>query len=165
MLKKLVLTWKILRALKHPAWQAATIAAWFVVTGKSLTKLHPNYHDPLGIDDCHFILEGCQAVVCPSALLWAVWFQFADRHVAQTQVKGLKVSTVFLGINHQFQPDESPLLFETMVFSELSDVLDIQVRYSTWEEAITGHKEIVDRLTSSLPSMETTQEPVTPKLR
>lgn len=52
-----------------------------------------------------------------------------------------RVSTVFLGINHAFS-DEPPLLWETMVFP----AADLIGRYSTFDEAVAGHKQAVESL-------------------
>lgn len=49
----------------------------------------------------------------------------------------IHISTVFLGLNHQYG-EGKPLLFETMVFG-LNDGDDMQDRYSTWNEAVDGH--------------------------
>lgn len=62
--------------------------------------------------------------------------------VGFTTIKpGVEVSTVFLGLNHAYDPDGPPMIFETMVFGGVCK--DIQVRYSTWDEAKAGHAEIV----------------------
>ena len=59
-----------------------------------------------------------------------------------TRVGDLHVSTVFLGVNHAFM-DETPVLFETMVFP-LDSYLDEYVqRYHTYAEAKAGHVEAV----------------------
>ena len=61
----------------------------------------------------------------------------------------LWVSTVFLGIDHNFENEGSPLLFETMIFECAPDgaVLDWSElycrRYATVGEARTGHSQIV----------------------
>lgn len=47
------------------------------------------------------------------------------------------VSTVFLGLDHQFD-DGPPLLFETMIFGGKHD--DYCERYATIEEARDGHR-------------------------
>lgn len=57
--------------------------------------------------------------------------------------EGCDVSTVFLGIDHQYGSGK-PILFETMVFGGLLD--GEQVRYCTWEEAEAGHEEMVKRV-------------------
>ena len=57
---------------------------------------------------------------------------------------GVEVSTVWLGINHQFKPDGPPLIFETMVFGGPLD--SEQERYATEAEAIEGHRRWVVKL-------------------
>jgi hypothetical protein len=70
--------------------------------------------------------------------------QLADRRVAFTDMGTYSVSTVFLGIDHNFGGGP-PLLFETMVFhTGIDEAEDAPVqRYSTWEQAEAGHNEIV----------------------
>jgi len=47
------------------------------------------------------------------------------------------VSTVFLGLDHSFEPDGPPVLWETMVFGGPEG--DFQCRYATAVEARAGH--------------------------
>jgi hypothetical protein len=54
---------------------------------------------------------------------------------------GVRISTVFLGLDHSFGEGE-PVLFETMTFGLGDD--DIQQRYTTREEAIAGHAQVVE---------------------
>lgn len=69
-----------------------------------------------------------------------------DRHVGLTDIGGITVSTVFLGIDHSFGSGP-PLLFETMVFDPAAGPLDEeQVRYSTEEQAAAGHAAMVERV-------------------
>lgn len=83
---------------------------------------------------------------------WAEWYETADRKIAQTSNQYYIVSTVFLALDHGWH-DETPLLFETMVFHSdgkggfrhepeggLRD-LDSQ-RYSTREAALEGHHQM-----------------------
>ncbi len=88
----------------------------------------------------NYILEGKEIVECNDILKWGKWFQDADRHVAKTEKDDIRVSTVFLGIDHSFG-EGKPLLFETMIFGGKHD--EEQWRYSTWEEAEKGHVEAV----------------------
>jgi len=90
-----------------------------------------------------FILKDREAV--PADLMtWATWFETADRAVAKTQVGDFRVSTVFLGIDHNFG-DGPPLIFETMVFDR--DGGDVWMeRWSTWAQAELGHMEAVERV-------------------
>ncbi|MCK4858907.1 MAG: hypothetical protein KAT58_13115 [candidate division Zixibacteria bacterium] len=56
-----------------------------------------------------------------------------------------RVSTVFLGLDHNFSGEGHPVLFETMVFGE-SPLADEQERYCTWDEAVAGHAAMVKRV-------------------
>ena len=48
---------------------------------------------------------------------WGKWFETADRRVARTVLNnGKLVSTVFMGLDHNFCGEGPPLVFETMVF-------------------------------------------------
>ena len=70
---------------------------------------------------------------------WGKWLEENERHVADTAVEGLRVSTVFLGIDHSFG-NGKPLLFETMIFPQDGFQEELYCdRYSTWEEAEEGH--------------------------
>jgi hypothetical protein len=82
------------------------------------------------------------------AIEWAEWYEIADRTVAQTETELHLISTVFLGINHQFGLRGPPLLFETMVFSkDESSAFDGECRrYSSWDDAEAGHKTVTRRV-------------------
>jgi hypothetical protein len=72
-------------------------------------------------------------------------FMFGDPELVSEPVE-ITVSTVFLGIDHNFvDPDGPPVLWETMVFG-LSDPSEICERYSSREDAIAGHNELVGGL-------------------
>lgn len=92
-----------------------------------------------------YILEGKTVVLTDDLYKWAAWFENADRIVKQEELEnGKYISTVFLGLDHNFGSGP-PLLFETMVFSEdEGDELDCQ-RYPTWDEAVKGHEEMVSK--------------------
>lgn len=54
----------------------------------------------------------------------------------------IEVSTVWLGIDHNYSLDGPPLIFETMVFGNIS--MDNECwRWSTESEAIVGHEAVV----------------------
>ena len=92
-----------------------------------------------------YILEGHIPVPCEDLMEWGDWFQKADRHVAETTIKpDVSVSTVFLGLDHNHAGNGEPVLFETMVFGGENDQ-DMD-RYSTWEEAVAGHKKMVKKI-------------------
>lgn len=74
---------------------------------------------------------------------WAKWIETnnSKRIVAKTRVNtGVEVSTIFLGLDHQFG-DGPPLLFETLVFGGQYD--QEQWRWSTRTQAISEHDQIV----------------------
>ena len=78
---------------------------------------------------------------------WARRFRITDRHVAQTDVGPSHVSTVFLGIDHNFGDDGPPVLFETLVFD--GPLAGEMTRYCTWADAAAGHTEMVARVTAA----------------
>lgn len=91
-----------------------------------------------------YILDGEIPIPEPNFIKWAMWFEKADRQVARTVIDtDEEVSTVFLGIDHQFVGG-LPLLFETMIFGGKFN--GEQWRYSTWEQAATGHNRVVEKL-------------------
>ena len=94
----------------------------------------------------YYILQDGEPVAV-DLTAWASWFETADRHVARETVRGFyDVSTVFLGLDHQFG-DGPPILFETMVFGgDHEEVGSYTQRYSTWDEAEAGHKRVVEQL-------------------
>jgi hypothetical protein len=89
---------------------------------------------------------------------WGVWFELnrGRRIVKQEEIPPYRVSTLFLGLDHgmgrifRHDPDPPhPLLFETMVFSNLGatpKTLNIQERCSTWQEAEVQHERIAAEL-------------------
>ena len=77
------------------------------------------------------------------------------RVVASNELKNgedlIRISTVFLfGINHAFG-ECAPLLFETRIFGGPLDLY--QVRYSTWEQAESGHATALEELLLQMPGL------------
>ncbi|MFK4131969.1 hypothetical protein ACI2KR_06695 [Pseudomonas luteola] len=62
--------------------------------------------------------ENNVAIPCEDFFEWAEWFARNGRQVKETQVKGYRISTVFLGLDLNFSGEGDPALFETMVFFE-----------------------------------------------
>jgi hypothetical protein len=58
--------------------------------------------------------------------------------VQQDKIGNVKVSTVFLGLDHNYSLDGPPLLYETMIFGGEHD--QYQERYATRDEALAGHR-------------------------
>lgn len=84
----------------------------------------------------YYYLDGHEAKPCDMH----TWVEHGLPHVAFTKIGAVDVSTVFLGLDHQFG-EGPPLLFETMVFGGPLD--EEQRRYTTWAEAEAGHAEMV----------------------
>ncbi len=90
-----------------------------------------------------YILDGKNVVECPDLQTWFAWYESSSRSVANETIDGVRVSTVFLGLDHSF--GTGPLtLFETMVFGGPLD--GEQYRCATWEEAELMHAKAVSRL-------------------
>jgi len=74
-------------------------------------------------------------------LEWSKLFEDVKyRRVAETTLPdGTWVSTVWIGIDHQFG-DGTPLIFETMVFPSKEELNERNVdRHTTETEALAGH--------------------------
>ena len=90
-----------------------------------------------------YILDGNTPVECKDFMVFGQWFETADRTVAKTEIGDIRVSTVFLGIDHSFCGGV-PILFETMVFGLEDD--EMCDRYSFWAEAVIGHKKTCSKV-------------------
>lgn len=90
----------------------------------------------------HYMLVGHKIIKTNDLFEWAEWFQNSNRTIGNTVVgNDVKVSTVFLGLDHNFSGEGEPILFETMIFGGIRDCETI--RYSTWDQALFGHNQIV----------------------
>lgn len=91
-----------------------------------------------------YILDGKIPKPVSDLMEWAKWFETADRTVRKTEIGGVNVSTVFLGVDHSFEHygKFEPILFETMIFGGKHD--GHMERYRTWDEAEIGHEGAVD---------------------
>ena len=96
----------------------------------------------------YYTLNGHTPVPCYDVQAWGRWFEQADRWVGSTAVRGFRVSTIFLGLDHSFSGEGDPILFQTTVSSEEREVAEW--RYSTWEQAARGHRTIVNGLFQGL---------------
>jgi hypothetical protein len=75
---------------------------------------------------------------------WGVWMTKNDskRILRKTFVsEDVEISTVFLGLDHNFSGDGNPVLFETMIFGGERD--GEMYRYHTYDEAMTDHQAII----------------------
>lgn len=92
----------------------------------------------------YYKLDGHTPVPCTPEEGLALLEDGVARSVAKTEIEpGVRVSTVFLCIDHNFLGSGPPLLFETMIFGGPLD--GYQDRYCTWDEAVAGHELAVKR--------------------
>ena len=106
-----------------------------------------------------YILNEHTPVKCEELIKWATWFETANRTVKKDTAKvtldgrnvgQVRVSTVFLGIDHAFPGVSEPMLFETMVFGgDLDQHCD---RCSTWEAAEKMHELWIEKVKLSAKS-------------
>lgn len=72
-----------------------------------------------------------------------LWSDPDYRFVAvDTLPNGVKVSTVWTGIDYSLYDDVKPLIFETMIFGGERDTY--AWRYTTEAEALEGHRQVVE---------------------
>jgi hypothetical protein len=109
----------------------------------------------------HYTLIGQTVVPEPDYLKWAEVFATTDRIVAQEWAGYFFVSTVFLGLDHNFSRKGPPLLFETMTFLDEHSV-DCY-RCSTWSEAEAQHRRVVERAIERSSQMEPPQKKYGPE--
>jgi len=89
-----------------------------------------------------YILDAAGVPKPADLMTWAKWFEGNpdDRIIAQDQIGEVRVSTVFLGLDHQHGKGP-PLLYETMIFGGPHD--EYQRRYTTRQQALEGHASAV----------------------
>jgi hypothetical protein len=85
----------------------------------------------------YYVLVG-RTPMAVDMMTWAKSFgNIRNRKIARTRVAPkCEVSTIFLGLNHNFGLGE-PILFETMVFGGPLD--GDSMRYHTYDQAEAGH--------------------------
>lgn len=79
-------------------------------------------------------------VRCADIITWAKWFETSThRIIKQTDLgDGRRVSTVFLGIDHNFSDSGLPILYETMVFDSEGNGTD-EARACSEVDALLAH--------------------------
>lgn len=85
----------------------------------------------------YYKLDGHEVVPLKNVHEWAKYFEHANRHVDKTNIGDVHVSTLFLGLNHEWDETKPPLLFESMVFGGSLD--GEQTHCSTWQQAVDMH--------------------------
>jgi hypothetical protein len=103
---------------------------------------YPDLNEFLNEKKGYYMLDKDRNIIPASLLEWGTYLENTrkERIVKKDHVNGYRVSTVFLGLDHNYDPSDNKLhIFETMVFKERT-LEDIYCdRYATWEEAEIGH--------------------------
>lgn len=100
-----------------------------------------------------YILVGNVPAPEPDLMKWGRWLQTHSRHVMEEYVsEKVWVSTVFLGLDHNFWDDGPPVLFETRIFGGAHD--QYQRRCCTWDEAVAMHAAAVELATCDVAETE-----------
>jgi len=98
---------------------------------------------------------------CDDIAVWGAWFERAtkdrSRIVAADKDEGpnggeVLVSTVFLGLDHNFSHAGPPVLWETLVFG--GPLGDEMHRYSSREAALAGHQAVCARVRAAMLKSE-----------
>ncbi len=73
------------------------------------------------MNDTYILNDKGEPVPCQDLTEWAKWIGstkgFAKRFVKDETIDGIRVSTIFLGMDHRFAEGD-PILWETMLFAE-----------------------------------------------
>lgn len=92
--------------------------------------------------------ESGQPVPCPDLIKWADWFEVLHHRIVRSTVLkvetlgNIRVSTIFLGLDHNFMGEGRPLLWETTVLCP-PDGSDRTERFDDREKAIAYHAQLV----------------------
>lgn len=93
----------------------------------------------------YYILdENGEPVECDDRAQWGREYR-KERHLGDDMVGEIRVSTVFLGLDHGWDGGP-PVLWETMVFGGQSDMY--QERYTSRADALAGHARILEAVKS-----------------
>ncbi len=91
----------------------------------------------------YYVLDSAGQPVPAELMEWARFMGMGPAVLEQTDLGFSFVSTVFLGTDHNFLGDGPPILWETAVFGwKLGGECE---RYCSREEALEGHKKMVER--------------------
>jgi hypothetical protein len=78
----------------------------------------------------NYILDENRNPVMADLDTWCKWIEKAERHVGDEKVGPYRISTVFLGLDHNYHDYGQPILWETMIFRSPADENDELDQYS-----------------------------------
>jgi hypothetical protein len=107
----------------------------------SFSDSEGNYETSIDLHGRYAVLSENGDVIRCDVLTWTriLGPEGGYRRIRQEDLEhGCWISTVFLGLDHNYIPGGSPLWFETMIFDKHGDRVFCD-RYSTFQEALVGH--------------------------
>jgi hypothetical protein len=119
--------------------------------------------------DMYYKLNEDKSVSPCDLLEWAqqreVMSKTYTKHVAEETIGDRWISTVWLGVDHGIRwsdkEDYQPLIFETMIHNNKTEEWeDYEERYSTWADAVSGHKRAVEWVKNGLKMTVTKDQQV-----
>ena len=113
---------------------------------EALEKLREKADELLNSTDFYYNLDENKNPVSCTLREWGEIYMGSgndERRIAEDYINDFHISTVFLGIDHNFY-EGPPILFETMIFENDSYSEIYCDRYCTWQEAEEGHKKAVE---------------------
>lgn len=110
----------------------------------------------------YYRLDGRTAVPC-TFHEWAEMLDSSLRHIAKDEIEGVEISTVFLGLDHNWRRNGKPMIFETMTFSDSFG--EIQLRCSTYMQAEEMHRTVVDLVRDSVGQADELAQDAIQRLR
>lgn len=117
--------------------------ALIVMDERELEALRKQADELLNAKDYYYLLDENKKTYQCTLREWGDWFQDSRkddrRRVAEDEIDGKRISTVFLGMDHNLYGKGHPLLFETMVFNEEGHDIWMD-RYPTWDQSEKGHQ-------------------------
>lgn len=96
--------------------------------------------------DLYLLNDAGEPVAVSDLFVWARGFGALKRQVAVDTVGGLRISTVFLGLDHNFGGGP-PVLWETMVFKD-GESVDMNRCAGSREQALAMHEAMVKKVGS-----------------
>lgn len=105
----------------------------------------------------YYILKDGRVIETSDGSAWGQWYHDhpEERIIVQTEIGDAWVSTVFLGLDHNWMGKGDPLLFETLIQWKNCPRLDMEmIRYATLDKAKEGHDYMVRVITRLQARME-----------
>lgn len=113
----------------------------------------------VGMSSMWYILdENNKPIECDDIVKWSEW-EMQNEHrriLRKTKFNNeqIEVSTVFLGLDHNYYFGGRPILWETMVFASGLPIDNNMDRYQSHKSAIKGHYEMCQQVEKYLENPE-----------